>query len=127
LRERRISERLESLLEELQTTKERQAHERSIFEKAWASSLCPLASFLACFSSSCVFTKTEPARKASFLAFLISFSKIDRSWAESALANVSAQLSEAQLRERRISERLESLLEELQTTKERSSRPRIAR
>ncbi|KAJ5099923.1 hypothetical protein N7532_006924 [Penicillium argentinense] len=33
LRERRISERLESLLEELHGTKERQAHERSIFEK----------------------------------------------------------------------------------------------
>jgi hypothetical protein len=32
-RERRISERLESLLEELQTTKERQAHERAVFEK----------------------------------------------------------------------------------------------
>ncbi|KAJ5648961.1 uncharacterized protein N7484_002684 [Penicillium longicatenatum] len=32
-RERRISERLESLLEELHGTKERQAHERSIFEK----------------------------------------------------------------------------------------------
>ncbi|KAJ5614736.1 hypothetical protein N7528_008390 [Penicillium herquei] len=32
-RERRISERLESLLEELHGAKERQAHERSIFEK----------------------------------------------------------------------------------------------
>ncbi|RAH50222.1 uncharacterized protein BO95DRAFT_194879 [Aspergillus brunneoviolaceus CBS 621.78] len=32
-RERRISERLESLLEELQTSKERQAHERTVFEK----------------------------------------------------------------------------------------------
>lgn len=32
-RERRISERLESLLEELHSAKERQAHERSIFEK----------------------------------------------------------------------------------------------
>ncbi|OKL56067.1 hypothetical protein UA08_08593 [Talaromyces atroroseus] len=32
-RERRISERLESLLEELQTTRERQAHERTLFEK----------------------------------------------------------------------------------------------
>ncbi|RAL16707.1 uncharacterized protein BO97DRAFT_402361 [Aspergillus homomorphus CBS 101889] len=32
-RERRISERLESLLEELQTAKERQAHERTVFEK----------------------------------------------------------------------------------------------
>ncbi|KAJ5586493.1 hypothetical protein N7450_006280 [Penicillium hetheringtonii] len=32
-RERRISERLESLLEELHGTKERQAHERTIFEK----------------------------------------------------------------------------------------------
>lgn len=32
-RERRISERLESLLEELHGTKERQGHERSIFEK----------------------------------------------------------------------------------------------
>ncbi|KAJ6137143.1 hypothetical protein N7471_003629 [Penicillium samsonianum] len=33
MRERRISERLESLLEELHGAKERQAHERSIFEK----------------------------------------------------------------------------------------------
>lgn len=33
IRERRISERLESLLEELQNTRERQAHERGLFEK----------------------------------------------------------------------------------------------
>ena len=33
IRERRISERLESLMEELQTVKERQAHERHVFEK----------------------------------------------------------------------------------------------
>ncbi|KKY18862.1 hypothetical protein UCRPC4_g04759 [Phaeomoniella chlamydospora] len=32
-RERRISERLESLMEELQSTKERQAHERHVYEK----------------------------------------------------------------------------------------------
>lgn len=44
---------------------------------------------------------------------------IGREEAESALASVSAQLSEAQSRERRISERLESLLEELQAAKER--------
>ncbi|RDH33152.1 hypothetical protein BDQ94DRAFT_33145 [Aspergillus welwitschiae] len=49
---------------------------------------------------------------------------LGREEAESALANVSAQLSEAQLRERRISERLESLLEELQTTKERQAHER---
>ena len=33
IRERRISERVESLMEELQTVKERQAHERQVFEK----------------------------------------------------------------------------------------------
>jgi hypothetical protein len=33
VRERRISERIESLMEELQTVKERQAHERQVFEK----------------------------------------------------------------------------------------------
>ncbi|RHZ66830.1 hypothetical protein CDV55_106056 [Aspergillus turcosus] len=44
---------------------------------------------------------------------------LGREEAESALASVSAQLSEAQSRERRISERLESLLEELQAAKER--------
>jgi hypothetical protein len=33
VRERRISERVESLMEELQTAKERQAHERQVFEK----------------------------------------------------------------------------------------------
>ena len=33
IRERRISERLESLMEELQSTKERQAHERQVYEK----------------------------------------------------------------------------------------------
>ena len=33
VRERRISERVESLMEELQTVKERQAHERQVFEK----------------------------------------------------------------------------------------------
>ncbi|GAQ35981.1 hypothetical protein AtubIFM55763_003064 [Aspergillus tubingensis] len=49
---------------------------------------------------------------------------LGREEAESALANVSAQLSEAQSRERRISERLESLLEELQTTKERQAHER---
>ncbi|RAL05235.1 uncharacterized protein BO80DRAFT_372597 [Aspergillus ibericus CBS 121593] len=49
---------------------------------------------------------------------------LGREEAESALANVSAQLSEAQSRERRISERLESLLEELQSTKERQAHER---
>ncbi|PWY88717.1 hypothetical protein BO94DRAFT_534613 [Aspergillus sclerotioniger CBS 115572] len=49
---------------------------------------------------------------------------LGREEAESALANVSAQLSEAQSRERRISERLESLLEELQTGKQRQAHER---
>jgi hypothetical protein len=49
---------------------------------------------------------------------------LGREEAESALASVSAQLSEAQSRERRISERLESLLEELQVAKERQAHER---
>ncbi|OOF95454.1 hypothetical protein ASPCADRAFT_207941 [Aspergillus carbonarius ITEM 5010] len=49
---------------------------------------------------------------------------LGREEAESALTNVSAQLSEAQSRERRISERLESLLEELQTAKQRQAHER---
>ncbi|KAI9043011.1 uncharacterized protein KD926_004802 [Aspergillus affinis] len=49
---------------------------------------------------------------------------LGREEAESALSNVSAQLSEAQSRERRISERLESLLEELQASKERKAHER---
>ncbi|KAE8362284.1 hypothetical protein BDV27DRAFT_131738 [Aspergillus caelatus] len=49
---------------------------------------------------------------------------LGREEAESALANVSVQLSEAQSRERRISERLESLLEELQTAKTRQAHER---
>ncbi|KAF4213918.1 hypothetical protein CNMCM5878_009838 [Aspergillus fumigatiaffinis] len=49
---------------------------------------------------------------------------LGREEAESALASVSAQLSEAQSRERRISERLESLLEELQAAKERQAHER---
>ncbi|KAE8380634.1 hypothetical protein BDV26DRAFT_257052 [Aspergillus bertholletiae] len=49
---------------------------------------------------------------------------LGREEAESTLANVSAQLSEAQSRERRISERLESLLEELQTSKSRQAHER---
>ncbi|OGM43682.1 hypothetical protein ABOM_008793 [Aspergillus bombycis] len=49
---------------------------------------------------------------------------LGREEAESALVNVSAQLSEAQSRERRISERLESLLEELQTAKTRQAHER---
>ncbi|KAA8651563.1 hypothetical protein EYZ11_006540 [Aspergillus tanneri] len=49
---------------------------------------------------------------------------LGREEAESALASVSAQLSEAQSRERRISERLESLLEELQASKERKAHER---
>ncbi|KAL5335368.1 hypothetical protein BJX70DRAFT_401675 [Aspergillus crustosus] len=50
---------------------------------------------------------------------------LGREEAESALTRVSAQLSEAQSRERRISERLESLLEELQSAKERQAHERI--
>ncbi|KAL4818563.1 hypothetical protein BDW67DRAFT_156822 [Aspergillus spinulosporus] len=50
---------------------------------------------------------------------------LGREEAESALARVSSQLSEAQSRERRISERLESLLEELQNAKERQAHERL--
>ncbi|EED22189.1 conserved hypothetical protein [Talaromyces stipitatus ATCC 10500] len=49
---------------------------------------------------------------------------LGREEAESALANANNLLSEAQARERRISERLESLLEELQTTRERQAHER---
>lgn len=49
---------------------------------------------------------------------------LGREEAESALANANTMLSEAQARERRISERLESLLEELQTTRERQAHER---
>lgn len=49
---------------------------------------------------------------------------LGREEAESALDNVSTQLSETQSRERRISERVESLLEELQTAKERQAHER---
>lgn len=49
---------------------------------------------------------------------------LGREEAESALANVNAQLEEAQSRERRISERLESLLEELASVKERQGHER---
>lgn len=49
---------------------------------------------------------------------------LGREEAESALSRANAQLSEAQSRERRISERLESLLEELQTSKERHAHER---
>ncbi|KAL2833541.1 hypothetical protein BJY01DRAFT_225137 [Aspergillus pseudoustus] len=50
---------------------------------------------------------------------------LGREEAETALSRVSSQLSEAQSRERRISERLESLLEELQTAKERQAHERV--
>ncbi|KAI9369579.1 hypothetical protein BJX61DRAFT_518883 [Aspergillus egyptiacus] len=50
---------------------------------------------------------------------------LGREEAESALSRVSSELAEAQSRERRISERLESLLEELQNAKERQARERI--
>lgn len=49
---------------------------------------------------------------------------LGREEAESALASAQEELSEAQFRERRISERLESLLEELHGTKERQSHER---
>ncbi|KAL2006496.1 hypothetical protein VTN00DRAFT_9164 [Thermoascus crustaceus] len=49
---------------------------------------------------------------------------LGREEAESALAKVTSQLSEAQARERRISERVESLLEELRATKERQAHER---
>ncbi|KAL2818330.1 hypothetical protein BJX63DRAFT_71058 [Aspergillus granulosus] len=50
---------------------------------------------------------------------------LGREEAEAALSRVSSQFSEAQSRERRISERLESLLEELQTAKERQAHERV--
>lgn len=50
---------------------------------------------------------------------------LGREEAESALAKASSQLSESQYRERRISERVESLLEELQTAKERQANERV--
>ncbi|KAL4941767.1 hypothetical protein BDV06DRAFT_193840 [Aspergillus oleicola] len=50
---------------------------------------------------------------------------LGREEAESSLSRMSSQLSEAQSRERRISERLESLLEELQSAKERQAHERI--
>ncbi|KAL4799081.1 hypothetical protein BDV19DRAFT_355937 [Aspergillus venezuelensis] len=50
---------------------------------------------------------------------------LGREEAESSLSRMTAQLSEAQSRERRISERLESLLEELQAAKERQAHERI--
>ena len=49
---------------------------------------------------------------------------LGREEAESALRSVSEQLSEAQSRERRLSERLETMLEELQSAKERQSNER---
>lgn len=49
---------------------------------------------------------------------------LGREEAETALANASAQLRDAQSRERRLSERLESLLEELQNVKQRQSHER---
>lgn len=49
---------------------------------------------------------------------------LGREEAESALAKATSQLSEAQARERRISERVESLLEELRATKERQAHER---
>ncbi|KAL4934405.1 uncharacterized protein BDV17DRAFT_249176 [Aspergillus undulatus] len=50
---------------------------------------------------------------------------LGREEAESALSRATEQLSEAQSRERRISERLESLLEELQAAKERQAHERV--
>ncbi|KAL2003102.1 hypothetical protein VTN02DRAFT_5046 [Thermoascus thermophilus] len=49
---------------------------------------------------------------------------LGREEAESALAKVTSQLSEAQARERRISERVESLMQELRATKERQANER---
>ncbi|EAW07321.1 uncharacterized protein ACLA_020280 [Aspergillus clavatus NRRL 1] len=65
----------------------------------------------------------QPATSASVAAAL-QRAILGREEAESALASVSAQLTEAQSRERRISERLESLLEELQSAKERQAHER---
>ncbi|KKK14863.1 hypothetical protein P175DRAFT_0491362 [Aspergillus ochraceoroseus IBT 24754] len=50
---------------------------------------------------------------------------LGREEAESALVRVSGQLSESQSREHRISERLESLLEELRSAKERQAHERL--
>lgn len=49
---------------------------------------------------------------------------LGREEAESTLANVSAQLSASQSRERQVSERLESVLEQLQSVKERQAHER---
>lgn len=64
-----------------------------------------------------------PAQQASNNAAL-QRAILGREEAESALATVQEELSEAQSRERRISERLESLLEELHGTKERQAHER---
>lgn len=50
---------------------------------------------------------------------------LGREEAESALSQVSVQLSETQSRERRICERVECLMEDLQTAKERQSHERV--
>lgn len=65
----------------------------------------------------------NPAQQAANNAAL-QRAMLGREEAESALASVQEELSEAQSRERRISERLESLLEELHSTKERQCHER---
>lgn len=65
----------------------------------------------------------NPAQQAANNAAL-QRAMLGREEAESALASVQEELSEAQSRERRISERLESLLEELHSTKERQGHER---
>jgi chromosome segregation ATPase len=64
-------------------------------------------------------TAQNPMPQSSSTASALQRAILGREEAESALARAASQLSEAQSRERRISERLESLLEELQATKER--------
>ena len=64
-------------------------------------------------------TAQNPMPQSSSTSSALQRAILGREEAESALARATSQLSEAQSRERRISERLESLLEELQATKER--------
>jgi predicted nucleic acid-binding Zn-ribbon protein len=65
-----------------------------------------------------------PSQQSAAASAALQRAILGREEAESALARANSQLSEAQSRERRISERLESLLEELQTTRERQAHER---
>ena len=69
-------------------------------------------------------TPAAPAPASSGSTAALQRAILGREEAESALLKLSGQLSETQLRERRIGEKLESLIEELQSTKERQSNER---